>query len=459
MGDDKDRIPDSENYHFIKETIKKKPIDKKALAVKIAAIIGGGVLFGVCAAAVFVRTVPELGRQFGTDPKQEDVKLLTPPAEMVQTVYPTQAITPAGTDEGTSSQTGTTQNKTGQVTTSRDEAVQSSAPQEYAADTKLTSLEEYEETYSEVLEVSKEPRRALVVVSGITDDADLLDNSFLSCGRAEGIIFLDSGSHLYILTYGDGLAEANGVQVTFSDGSTAAGSLCKADGYTGLAVVRVPVTRISASTKKAISVAELGNSYSLLQAKPVIAIGSPAGDHDAVVYGMVTSVSGRLSAADAEYNLLATDMQGSPEGSGVLLDTSGKVIGFIVKQEEGETNIIRALAISQIRPLIELLSNSEPIRYLGIHGASISDTQAEAMDIPKGIYIDSVENDSPAMVAGLQNGDIIRVLNGKKTRNMQSYTTYLQKLNTGDKVKLTLARKSAGGQYVDMDFEVTIEER
>lgn len=458
MGDDKDRIPDSENYHFIKETIKKKPIDKKALAVKIAAIIGGGVLFGICAAAAFVRTVPELAQQFGTDPKQEDVKLLTPPAEMVQTVYPTQAQ-PTGTVNGTASQTGTTQNEAGQSGTVQDQAAESSAAQGYAADKKRMPLEEYEETYSEVLEVSREPRRALVVVSGITDDADLLDNSFLSCGRAEGIIFLDSGSHLYILTYGDGLAEANGVQVTFSDGSTAAGSLCKADGYTGLAVVRVPAARISASTKNAISVAALGNSYSLLQAKPVIAIGSPAGDHDAVVYGMVTSVSGRLSAADAEYNLLATDMQGSPDGSGVLLDTSGKVIGFIVKQEEGETNIIRALAISQVRPLIELLSNSEPIRYLGIHGISISDTRAEAMDIPKGIYIDSVENDSPAMVAGLQNGDIIRILNGKKIRNMQSYTTHLQKLTPGDKVKLTLARKSADGEYVDMDFEVTIEER
>lgn len=443
MGDDKDRKPDAQDYHFIKETIKKKPVDKKAVAVKIAAIIGGGVLFGVCAAAAFARTAPEFVQRFGIAPKeQEDVKLTTPSAEITQMAYPLQEVTPTGTSV--------------EPTAPAEEPVLS---QSSDSDSKVTPLKEYEDTYSEVLDVSKEPRKALVVVSGITDNADLLDNSFLSCGRAEGIIFLDSGSHLYILTYGDGLAEANGIQVTFSDGSTASGNLCKADSYTGLAVVRVPLTRISTSTKNAISVAALGNSYSLLQAKPVIAIGSPAGDHDAVVYGMVTSVSGRLSAADAEYNLLATDMQGSPDGSGVLLDTSGKVIGFIVKQEEGETNIIRALAISQIRPLIELLSNSEPIRYLGIRGISISDTQAEVMDIPKGIYVDGVENDSPAMVAGLQSGDIIRILDGKNIKNMQSYTTCLQKLRTGDKVQLTLARKSAEGEYVDMDFEVTIEER
>lgn len=434
MGDGMDKRPDEQGYHFIKETIKRKPVDKRALAGKVAAIIGGGVLFGICAAAAIASTAPAFLQRFGTEAGlQGDVKLTTPPPER------NQAAVPAG-----------------QAGTGAEPAVTPALEEDAAA---MTPLEEYEEIYSDVLKVSEEPRKALVTVSGITGDADLLDNSFLKCGSSEGIIFLENNTDLYILTYEHGLEEANRLQVTFSDGTTASGELCKADNDTGIAVVRVPVSSLDSETRESISVAMLGNSYSLLQAKPVIAIGSPAGDRDAVVYGMVTSVSGRLTAADAEYNLLATDMQGSPEGSGILLDTAGKVIGFIIKQEAESTNIIRALSISQLRPLIEMLSNSESVKYLGIHGVSVTDTQAVTQDIPKGIYVDSVENDSPAMVAGIQNGDIIRALNGSTLKNMQSYTTRLQKLDTGQRATITIARKSADGIYVEMDFQVTIEER
>ncbi|MDO4274604.1 MAG: S1C family serine protease [Eubacteriales bacterium] len=430
MGDGMDKRPDEQDYHFIKETIKRKPVDKRALAGRIAAIIGGGVLFGICAAAAIASTAPALLQRFGTEAGQQgDVKLTTPPPEMNQAAAPTGQAEPAATP----------------------------ALQDTAAS--LTPLDDYEEIYSEVLKVSEEPRKALVTVSGITGDANLLDNSFLRCGSSEGIIFLENNSNLYILTYEDGLREANRLQVTFSDGTTADAQLCKADDDTGIAVVRVPVSSLDSNTRDSISVAMLGNSYSLLQAKPVIAIGSPAGDRDAVVYGMVTSVSGRLTVSDAEYNLMATDMQGSPDGSGILLDTAGKVIGFIVKQEAETTNIIRALSISQLRPLIEMLSNSEPVKYLGIHGISITDTQAVTRGIPKGIFVDSVDSDSPAMVAGIQNGDIIRALNGNTLKNMQSYTTRLQKLETGERVTITIARKSADDLYVEMDFQVTIEER
>ena len=34
------------------------------------------------------------------------------------------------------------------------------------------------------------------------------------------------------------------------------------------------------------------------------------------VYGMITSVSEKLSVADTEYNVLATDVQGNEDGSG-----------------------------------------------------------------------------------------------------------------------------------------------
>ena len=79
-------------------------------------------------------------------------------------------------------------------------------------------------------------------------------------------------------------------------------------------------------------VSDLTDTKKLGQSDIVIAIGSPAGDSDAVVYGMITSVSEKLSVADTEYNVLATDVQGNEDGSGVLLDSDGNVAGMILKK-------------------------------------------------------------------------------------------------------------------------------
>ena len=49
------------------------------------------------------------------------------------------------------------------------------------------------------------------------------------------------------------------------------------------------------STREGIVVSDLTDTKKLGQSDIVIAIGSPDGDSDAVVYGMITSVSEKLS--------------------------------------------------------------------------------------------------------------------------------------------------------------------
>ena len=61
---------------------------------------------------------------------------------------------------------------------------------------------------------------------------------------------------------------------------------------------------------------------------------------------MITSVSEKLSVADTEYNVLATDVQGNEDGSGVLLDSDGNVAGMILKKNENDGDNIHAVSIS-----------------------------------------------------------------------------------------------------------------
>lgn len=431
MKDRKDKRPEADDYHFIKETIKRKPVDKPEIAKKVLAIAAGGILFGVCAAVTIAVVTPIAEAKIGIIPeKRADISL----ADSEQ-------------------MTGSMESAAPTALPSKESGTDTKTEIEYPA-----PLEYYENIYQEVLEVSEEPRKALVRVSGIREDADLLDNSILSSGNEEGIIFLKNDSDFYILTTAKGFEGGEQIQVTFSNGAVATANLCKKDTQTGLAVVRVSSSRLTEQTKKEISVACLSKSYSLLQAKPVIAIGSPTGDYDAVVYGMVTSISEKFTVADAEYNILATDMKGSLDGTGVLLDTSGAVIGFML-HTDADSNIIRAVSIAQLRPLIEVLSNGDSIKYLGIRGMSISKELAETLKVPQGIYVDNVETDSPAMIAGIQSGDIIGSLNGEEVGSMQSYSTRLQKMNAGKRARIVLYRRGADGVYEEMDFSVTVEER
>lgn len=415
-----------EEYPFIKETIKKETPDVRAQFRRIAALAVGGVVFGVCAALSMTAFLPVAGGILGVTPTPGLRVTLTPGDEAEE-----ERISPSPEPVVSTENSGQTR--------------ELARPLDY-----------YGHIYEEVLRVSEEPRKALVQICAMREGENLLDESLLRWGDEEGIIFLCSDSDYYILSTCESLLKSDRIQVTFSNGDMARGVLCKADDRTGLAVVRVPVTNLSEQSRSEISVAKLSGSSNFLQAKPVIAIGSPEGDRDTVAYGMVTSASGTYMVADAEYNVLTTDMKGSADGSGVLLDDKGEVVGFILRTGE-DSSTVRAVSVTQLRTLIQALSNGEDVRYLGIRGITVTESKAKALDIPQGIYVDSVEADSPAMRAGILSGDIITGLGDEDVETMQSYTAQLQELPVGSQTTLRLCRRGAEGIYMEMKLRVTVD--
>lgn len=428
MGQETDNWEGEEHHRYIKEKIKEKPADKKKILKKVISIAAGGALFGCFAAAAWAGFLPVFQKQFGTENN---------PKENIEITVNDSRI-----EETSGSET--------------------KAKNPYSAEDqkqRRNLLDIYENFYSLILDISSEPRRALVTVKGMSDHEDLLDNSYLSRSCSEGLIFLETDQLLYILTYEDNLDAANKIQVVFSDSSKASGHLCGEDVQSGIAVITVKKAEVRQKTLAGIHVADLGSDFDRQQTKPVIAIGSPAGDRDAVMYGMITSSSELFLAADAEYNILATDIQGNSGGNGILLDYSGNVVGIIIKQDMEETNTVRALMISQLRPLIERLSNEQSSMYAGIHGITITETQSDSLQIPLGIYVDSVEEHSPAMTAGIQSGDIICAMDGDEITDMWEYYNRLQDKHAGDTARLIILRKRSDGKYAEIEFGITIEEK
>ena len=375
-----DKKASSENYSFIKETIKEQPTDRKRLAGKFLTAAVCGVIFGACAAGTMALIVPKALERFGTAPDQKAVVTLTPSVKAEQ-VTPT----PEATEQEKTSASTAWQN----------------------------------DLSDGMSQIAEEPRRALVRISAAGEDSDLLDDSFLEYGDEEGFVFLKNSEAFYILTVSDQMQEADKFTVTFSDGTVTDGILCKKDLRTGFFVIKVPFTSVDEETQEKIPAAPLVAADDMKQTESVIAIGSPSGDYDSLMGGTITSVTGTLKVADEEYGMLTTDMVGSEEGGGILLNSSGEVAGIIWNQEEDRTNVIRAVETAQLRPLLESMANGEDICYIGIMGATISSYQSENLDVPRGVYVDAVDEDSPAMTAGIQNGDILHALDGQEVQSME----------------------------------------
>ena len=415
-----DKKASSENYSFIKETIKEQPTDRKRLAGKFLTAAVCGVIFGACAAGTMALIVPKALERFGTAPEQKAVVTLTPSVKAEQ-VTPT----PEATEQEKTSASTAWQN----------------------------------DLSDGMSQIAEEPRRALVRISAAGEDSDLLDDSFLEYGDEEGFVFLKNSEAFYILTVSDQMQEADKFTVTFSDGAVTDGILCKKDLRTGFFVIKVPFTSVDEETQEKIPAAPLVAADDMKQTESVIAIGSPSGDYDSLMGGTITSVTGTLKVADEEYGMLTTDMVGSEEGGGILLNSSGEVAGIIWNQEEDRTNVIRAVETAQLRPLLESMANGEDICYIGIMGATISSYQSENLDVPRGVYVDAVDEDSPAMTAGIQNGDILHALDGQEVQSMEEYASVLQGLNKGTRTTVNVYRKNPFGEYEDVQLKVTIKEK
>ena len=426
-----DKEPSSENYPFIKETIKERPADRKMLLHKFLTAAVCGVIFGGCAAGTAALILPEVAQSLRKHSEQYTDVTLVPSVTAASCVGEAE-------DENTST------------------ALANTKPS-----TEIDAEDEKSGTWAEqVRKVSETPRRALVRIAALGTDSDLLDDSFLKYGEEEGFVFLKNTEAFYIMTYSDRMNDAGNFQVTFSNGDMADATLCKSDSRTGFLVFRIPFTDVKDATVKDIPQAALAGDDDIELMDAVIAVGSPTGDYDSLVSGMITSVTGTMKVADEEYGMLTTNMVGSEEGSGLLLNMAGDVVGIICgRQEDANSSVIRAIEATQLRSLLEGMANGDDICYIGIHGAMISEYQVENLELPDGIYVDSVEPDSPAMAAGVQSGDIVHTLDGQEIRSMDDYSSTLQSLNRESKVKLEIYRRNSYGTYVNVELNVIIKEK
>ncbi len=334
------------------------------------------------------------------------------------------------------------------------ESVQAGAPLE-----KEFEINDYTLLYQKIGSVADEAKKSIVTVTAIYSDSDWFQNIYESKHQTTGVILADNGKELLIIAKTSVIEDADDIQVTFYDGLKLSGTLKKSDKNTDLSAVAVELSQIDEQGRHNYTMAELGNSRSRsIKGKPVIALGDPLGVNDSMAIGQITSGSVVVDKTDSNVSILTTDIYGSTNASGVLCDFDGKVLGIIC--HDGNTqdvkNLIRAYSITDIKSTIEKILNGQDIAYLGIEGTDVTDEISDTYGIPKGAYVTQVVLDSPAMKAGIQNGDVIVKLGTKDIYSFTDYKEAMLKSQPKDATTVTIKRLGRE-EYVDISYEVVLD--
>ena len=454
---------DPKPYKFMKESIKKQPPDWKKIVLLIAGWLALAALGGLVAAAVFAVTEPKIAEAVTREeppakvdiPGDEDPNSGQEPDETITASSASASVDSSGSSSEISSSTVDSSTSESSVSES---TVSESTEENGAAEGTESSLKNYEALYQDMLGVTEKPKRALVTVIGITNQMDYFNQNYENQQQISGLIVADNGQDLFILTEYRIVENVERIQVTFWDEKMVDATYQRHDPSTGLTIVKVDESKLDEETRDGLAVAPLGSSYLVSQGDPVVAVGSPVGYSDSIAYGVVTSVTNKISALDNEYNLLTTDILGSTDGSGILVNLDGEIVGIIAQSYSAKgNNVVTGIAISQIKKLIENLSNNVSRAYIGIRGQDVTEELSDKTGIPKGVLISRVADDSPAMMAGMKEYDVIVKLGEHKVETIKQYHEQLGKYSTGDVVTVTAMRKGAEG-YAEMTFDVTIGE-
>ena len=423
MAEEKRR--EEQEFSFVKEKIKKQPFYQNRTLRRAGLQILFSVFCGIVACFAFVLVHPWMEQTFE---KQQVTEITIPQEE----------------DPDTESEAEEEQG-------SSQDPVVITEPQELEA-------EDYAVLYSKLKKVADMANSSLVTVTASSSDTDWFNETYESRRQISGLLVGNNGVEILILAPWSQVDGADKLQATFVDGTSLDAVLKNYDKVTDLAVLSVNLADIAEDTLSDIRIADLGSSRSLKAGEPVIAVGSPAGIAGSVKYGNLVSAGYKESVIDGSYGLLITDMERSREGSGVLLNLSGQVIGLIEDTylHSANENVLTAYAISDMKEIIEHLSNSQDLVYMGIHGSDVTESTAALHDIPEGVYVAGVEPDSPAMNGGIQAGDVITGINGREISSLSQIQEMLLKFSREQVIRVVVMRQGKDG-YKEIECSVTVD--
>ena len=175
----------------------------------------------------------------------------------------------------------------------------------------------------------KEARKSIVSVSSVSEKADWDGEMTGILQSVTGVIAGDNGREFLIIADSSICTGASAWRVTISDGKSFDAALKKVDNNRKIAVFGIGKHVVDEDDSGLIKVAVLGNSKKVAQGDAVIALGNIFGYADGMSYGVVSASNYKATFFDGECAVIATDIPAEEQGTGMLFNMDGEVVGMI----------------------------------------------------------------------------------------------------------------------------------
>lgn len=317
--------------------------------------------------------------------------------------------------------------------------------------TEADMKQDYEAAMAALRAKIESVQNCIVLIDSQTnsDFSEMLNKSEETSGLVVGHV----NSRYIILTSKQFTDAYSSPVIRFSDSSEITANLLCSDEDTGISLISIPEIEMSPTAKSEIKVCVLDNSYRLKKGDMVIAAGKIYDANIAVDYGTITSISSMVGI-DNCYETFDTNLSYHPDDYAFLFNSSGNVVGISIMSEENV--MLKVMGISDLKSIIEDMTNHQGTIYFGIQGQSVTTELAEKYELPTGVYISEVETGSPAYVSGLQAGDVITYIDDKQILTIQMFSEKLYQCTEGQIVTVTVKRRGKD-EYSDLMFEVQLE--
>lgn len=247
----------------------------------------------------------------------------------------------------------------------------------------------------------------------------------------------------YVVTNNHVIENADQIIITLRDGRSLDAKLVGRDPETDVAILQVP-------PKNLVELPQ-ADSDKLRVGDFVVAIGNPFGLGQTVTSGIVSALGRSRLGIEGFEDFIQTDASINPGNSGgALVNLAGELVGIntaILSPAGGNIGIGFAIPINMVRQVAAQLIEYGEVRrgQLGVIIQDLTPELAQAFGIEQtaGAVVAQVLPGSPAEKAGLQAGDIITSVNGKRVQTTTDLRNTVGLLKVGERVNLEVLRNGS----------------
>lgn len=262
-----------------------------------------------------------------------------------------------------------------------------------------------------------------------------------------------AGENGLIITNAHVIEGCASAEVTLYNNESYEALLVGADAVSDLALLKIDCSGLPA--------ASFGDIGSLSVGDPVAAIGNPLSEEfrSTLTNGIISAIDRGMNYNGHTMSLLQTNAAINQGNSGgALFNMYGQVVGITNMKMMSYFSSIEgigfAIPSSTVKAVVDQLAENGEVRgrpSIGITVGAIPQEALENYELPEGLYISAVAENSDAAAQGIREGDILTAIDGQSVSSTEEVAAIRDTRSVGDSLRFTIWRE---GETFEVDVRL-----